>query len=174
MTSPVKFYDSPFQSQLSQTSLSSSRLSDLHKTSDVNNAKLYHSNQALGRGEAKYLYKQSSSSSDSLRNLCSVDRYSPPSSRNSPVNNTVERRSPESQSVIYEQASALITPHGYTKQMLKVYTDEKNYKTVTINEIMSAAEVCHMIVEESGYTAHKGWSLTEELPKFSLGKKDQT
>ena len=168
VVSPMRFYSSPLQTQLSQTNLQSMKSNDLYKSSD---ARLHGSNQALSRNDSRYLYKQMSSSNDSLRNIVPVDRYSPPESRNSPVNGAVERRSPECKSVIYEQASALITPHGYTKQMLKVYTDDKHYKTVTINEIMSASEVCHMIVDESGFTANKSWSLIEYLPKFALGEE---
>ena len=88
--------------------------------------------------------------------------------RVSPTHGT-GRSSPESESVIYDHASALVTPHGFTKQMLKVYTDEKNSETVKIDEKMKACEVCHMIVRNSGHPVNKNWSIVEVLPKFDLG-----
>lgn len=153
----------------SQSNVHSSRLSSIYNASDSSLNSTQH-NTALPRSDSKYLYTQMSNGSDvAMRKTSVPDRYSPPS-RHSPTNGYSDRRSPEcQQGVIYEQASALITPHGYTKQMLKVYTDDKNYRTVTINEIMPASEVCHMLVQDSGYLPNKNWTMVEVLPKFDLG-----
>ena len=65
--------------------------------------------------------------------------------------------------------SAVMTVEGYTKRMVKVYTDASNYQVVTITEVTSANEVCRKIATDLGLAHNINHALVEVLPKFDLG-----
>ena len=91
-------------------------------------------------------------------------RHSPTgSSRHSPVHDSGMT------SPCADDMSAVMTVEGYTKRMVKVYTDASNYQVVTITEVTSANEVCRKIAADLGLAHNINHALVEVLPKFDLG-----
>ena len=57
-----------------------------------------------------------------------------------------------------------------TKTMLNFYTDDKNHKSVLLQDPMKASDVCCLLTLKNHAAEDKSWTVVETISKFHLGK----